>query len=175
MRMAGLFWCCFAGGVLFALATILFGDLFQTDHLHFIQPVVAVGGITVFGAAGILLERYSGWPAPAILAAALLAAVIVSLLLYFLYVKRMKEAENSVGFSMQELGGRIGEVLTAVPEHGYGEVLVKIGAGVTNQIAASFDGESLPTGTRVVVVEVRDGTLYVSRLNDKNEGMDGDA
>lgn len=42
-------------------------------------------------------------------------------------------------------------------------MLIKIGAGNTNQIAASSDGEDIPAGTRVVVAEIKDGVLYVFR------------
>jgi len=97
----------------------------------------------------------------------LLVAIVVSLCIYFLYVKRMRDAENSTGFSITELAGRIGEVSAAIPSDGYGEVVIKTGVGVTNQIAASFDKEELPAGTRIVVVEVKDDTLYVSRLDSE--------
>jgi len=46
--------------------------------------------------------------------------------------------------------------------------MVKIGHANTNQIAASFDGEPLRAGERVVIVEVRDDTLLVSRLDEES-------
>lgn len=165
--MSGLFWGCFAVGVLFAVLTIVLGDLLHTDHFHFLHPVAVIGGLTVFGGAGILLMRYTALAAGVVLLLSLLLAVAISLALYFLYVKRMRQAENSTGFSIRELAGRIGEVSAAIPPRGYGEVVLKAGGGFTNQIAASFDGEALPSGTRVVVVEVKDDTLYVSRLDNE--------
>jgi membrane-bound ClpP family serine protease len=164
--LLGLFWGCFIAGVLFALVVLLLGDIFHVQHMHIFQPAVTVSGLTVFGGAGILLMRYSDLGPAAVLLGSLLLAAVLSMAVYFLYVKRMNQAENSIGISIRDLTGRIGEVSAAIPPQGYGEVVVKAGAGLTNQIAASFEGESLESGARVVVVEVKDDTLYVSRLED---------
>jgi membrane-bound ClpP family serine protease len=164
--MLELYWGCFAVGVLLALATIFLGDLLPADQLPFAHPVSLVGGMTVFGGAGVLLTRYSSLHTAAAALLSLLAAVAVSLAVHFLYVKRMRQMEVSNAFSIRELAGRIGEVSTPIPTRGYGEVVLKAGgAGLTNQIAASFDGEEIPAGAKVVVVEVKDDTLYVSRLD----------
>ncbi|SDC53052.1 hypothetical protein SAMN02799630_00092 [Paenibacillus sp. UNCCL117] len=162
-------------GVLFALVTVLFGDLLSNaldgmfdwlsgDLLHALQPMVLFSGITVMGGAGWLLSRYSAFGTLVILGLAVLAAVGSSVLIYLLYVKPMANTDSSVGFSMKELVGRIGEVSIPVPAAGCGEVLFKIGGSLTNQIAESFDGESIPAGVRVVTVEVRDGAVLVAPL-----------
>jgi membrane protein implicated in regulation of membrane protease activity len=94
-----------------------------------------------------------------------MCAVLISLLVYAAYVRPMQNAENSVAFSMNDLIGKIGEIIVPIPAGGYGEVLMKAGAGQTNQIAASFEGDEIETGARVVTVEVKDHTLYVVRLD----------
>lgn len=175
--MEQLFWACLVGGVLFAVVTVIFGDLFSNaldgvldflsvDALRKLRPMVIVGGITVFGGAGLLLLHYT--PIGSVLTAiiAFMAAIAIGALIYVVYVRPMENSENSTGFSILELRGRIGEVLVPVPPRGYGEVMLKIGHANTNQIAASFDGDLLEAGIRVVVVEVRDDTVFVSRLDD---------
>jgi hypothetical protein len=76
----------------------------------------------------------------------------------------MQQSENSTGFSMEDLNGKIGEITIPVPETGYGEVMIRIGGGNTIQIAASFDKEEIPSGARVVVIKSGDGVLYVSQF-----------
>lgn len=172
-----MFWACLAGGVLFAIVTVILGDLIShaidglldflsVDALRKLRPMVIVSGITVFGGAGLLVLHYT--PLGGLLAAliAIASAIAIGALVYVAYVRPMENSENSTGFSIHELTGRIGEVLVPVPPRGYGEVMVKIGHGNTNQIAASFDGETLKAGERVVIVEVRDDTLFVSRLDE---------
>lgn len=175
--MEQLFWACLAGGVLFAIVSVVLGDIVSSaldgvlDFLSFdgfrkLSPMVVATFVTVFGGAGLLLLHYTAIGAFLTVVGAVVAAVAISVGVYYAYVRPMENSENSTSFSMSELSGRICEVLVPIPPRGYGEVLVKVGAGHTNQIAASFDGETLAAGTRAVVVEVRDDTLYVARLND---------
>ncbi|MNH46118.1 hypothetical protein D3C79_1087720 [compost metagenome] len=63
------------------------------------------------------------------------------------------------------MSGTLAEVLVPIPASGCGEVMVKVGAGFTNQIASSFEGVAIASGARVVVVEVKDSTLYVSEVD----------
>ncbi len=115
---------------------------------------------------GLMLQRYTGLGAAAVIILAVLIAIVLGIAIYFLYVKPMENSESSTGYSIQELGGKMGEVLVPIPSSGYGEVIVNVGAaGVTGQIAASFDGQEIPTGSKVVVVDVKEGTLLVSKID----------
>lgn len=168
--MLQLYWTCFAGGILFTLVTVVLGDMIShavngaLDFLSadWLNPTVLVGGITAFGGAGIVLSGHTAlaWPVVALLAG--MAAAAAGALLYFASVKPLKNCENSTAYSMERLIGKMGEVITPIPAKGYGEVLLKVGAGHANHIAASFDRTDIQAGARVVVVEVRDGTVYVS-------------
>ncbi|MDF2964472.1 MAG: rane protease regulatory rane protein [Paenibacillus sp.] len=174
--MLELYWGFLITGILFAVITVLFGDLLSNalggaldflsgEHLHAFQPMVLLSGLTVCGGAGIMLSRYTSMGSITVLILAVLCSLIASVLVYFLYVKPMEDSENSVAYSMQDLVGKIAEVSVPIPARGYGEVLVKVGAGNTNHIAASFEKVDIQTGTKVVTVEVVDGTLYVACLD----------
>ncbi len=58
-----LFWSCLAGGILYALITVIFGDIISEaldgaldflsgDALPWLQPMTLVSAITIFGGAG---------------------------------------------------------------------------------------------------------------------------
>jgi membrane protein implicated in regulation of membrane protease activity len=171
-RMLQLYWMCFISGVLFALITFILGDILgdifggffdslSMDHLDVLQPMVLVGGITIFGGSGIMLSQYTHLESLPAAIVSLMISIIVSILVYFAYVKPMKNSENSSGFSVKDLVGKIAEVVVPIPVGGYGEVVVKIGAGNTNQIAANLDQVEIPAGTRVVVGIEIEGILYV--------------
>lgn len=172
--MLELYWGCFAGGILFTLVTVVLGDFVSQafggalDFLSadWLNPTVLAGGITAFGGAGVVLTDCTGliWPVVAVLA--LMSAAGAGALLYHLAVKPMKRSENSTAYSMQSLHGRLGEVITPIPSDGYGEVLLKVGAGNANHIAASFERIDIQAGARVVVVEVKDDAVYVSRFEN---------
>lgn len=173
--MEALFWGCLVGGVLFAIVTVLLGDVLSgaldgmLDFLSvdFLKPVVLATGITVFGGTGIMLIRYTDLSSLPQVILSLLAAILISIAVFFGYVRPMENSENSTGFSMRELAGRIGEVTVPVPAQGYGEVMVKIGAGNTLHTASSFDKKPVAAGIRVVVVDVAEGILRVSELEER--------
>jgi membrane-bound ClpP family serine protease len=167
---------CLIGGIIYAIVSVVFGDwlgmlldgaldFLSVDGNSWLSPTSIVGGITVFGGAGILLERYSGFGLTAVLLLSLLIAILAGAGVFFLYVRPMENSESSIAFSLHSLSGMLAEVLVPIPASGYGEVMVKVGAGFTNQIAASFDKVDIASGSQVVVVEVKDSTLYVSEVH----------
>lgn len=173
--MLTAYWICLLGGLFFAVVTLLFGDLLDgalegldfDGFGEFLDPLSLVGGLAVFGGAGIVLTEATDLGTGLTAAVAAVIGLALALALHFVYVKPMKQSENSTGFSMQEYRGKLGEVITTIPARGYGEVLVRMGASNTFQAAASFEGEPIPRGTRVVVVEVRDGDLWVAPFEDE--------
>lgn len=173
--MEAVFWGCLVGGVLFAVVTVLLGDVLSgaldgmLDFLSvdFFKPVVLASGITVFGGTGIMVVKYTDLSSMPQVVISLLAAILLSIAVYFGYVRPMENSENSTGFSIKEMSGRIGEVTVPVPAQGYGEVMVKVGAGNTLHIASSFDKKPVAAGVRVVIVEVDEGVLRVSELEER--------
>lgn len=180
--MLEVYWGCLAFGVVFAVITLLFGDIdiidsmldgsfdsFSVEHGDWFEPVVLVGGVTGFGGAGVILSGYTDYSAAGVVVLSTLAAFFLSVLVNFVYVRPMKQAENSTGFFTKDLIGKTGEVLTPIPASGYGEVLIKVGAGHTNQIAASSETRDIPAGAPIIVSAVRDGVLYVSSQGERAE------
>ena len=177
--MLMIYWGCLIGGLFFAVLTVLLGDLVGggdhdvphghipgTDHgLDFLKPAVIVSAVTAFGGAGVLLTRYGTFPQPLALCLAIAIGVVLAVLIYFLYIRPMRNSENSVGYSMADLVGMVGEVITPIPEGGYGEVVVKVGASHTAQIASSFDNVLIASGTKVVIVQADRDALYVTPLD----------
>lgn len=173
--MEGVYLGCLFGGIFFAIVSVVLGDwlslaldgmldFLSLDGVPVLQPTSVVGGITVFGGAGLLLRHHSAIGAAAIAAIAVLCALAAAVGLYYLYVRPMERSEHSTGYSMKELAGMIGEVIVPIPANGFGEVTMKAGVGLTNHIAASFDGSEIPAGTRIVVIRIDTHTLLVSKL-----------
>ena len=171
--MLDIYWGCLIGGLIFGLISLLIGDflgdtfsgLFDAislDSLDFLHPMTIVSAVTLFGGIGLMLTKYS---TTAVLATGLIAsggAILFAILIFFVYVKPMKRTESSIGYSMVELVGRPGEVTIPIPANGCGEVVVRFGSQVTYQIAEAYDNVEIASGTPIVVVEVREGTAYVT-------------
>lgn len=177
--MQTLYLGCLVLGILFAVVSVVIGDLigsaldgiFHMPSFDFFNPSIVAGAVTVFGGAGVLLNRYSGLEDGIILALALLISAFMGVLMHLLVVRPMRNSEMSNGFSMSELPGRIGEVTVPVPAVGYGEIMVKFGAGNSLHTAASFEQQALPAGSKVVVVDIREGVALVSEF-EKRRGED---
>ncbi|MDR3271690.1 MAG: NfeD family protein [Peptococcaceae bacterium] len=165
--MVTLYWISLAGGLIFTLVSVVFGDFFGDFFAGFLEgwdfckPVVIVSAITVFGGAGIMLTRYTQLPKATATVCAVLIAIVLAIVIYFVNVRPMKNAENSIGYSMRELVGKIGTVTVPLPERGFGEVLIKSGIGNANHIASSSGQTGIPLGSRVQVVAVENGVLQV--------------
>ncbi|WP_438347039.1 protease [Paenibacillus sp. FA6] len=177
--MEALYLGCLVGGVLFALVTVVLGDVLSNAldgfldfmSVDILKPTVVASAVTVFGGAGVLLTRYSGLDNVPNMLLSIVIAMFISVLVFYLYVKPMENSENSTGYSIQDLVGRIGEITIPLPALGYGEVMVKVGAGNVLHIASSLEGEEVPAGTRVVIVKEADGVLQVTEF-EKGRGDD---
>ena len=170
--MTTLYWYCLGGGFAVSLLLVLAGEVLEAaldaldGVLDALDPLSGVAGVTVFGGAGLLLDTYAGLGDVPEAAAAAAVAVLAAVALHVVYVKPMKRSENSTGFSVREYAGKTGELTTGIAAGGFGEVVVRMGASTTFQTAASFSGDPLAAGTKVVVVEVaRDGVLHVAPLD----------
>lgn len=173
--METVFWICFLIGVLYTLVVVIVGDVLagaidaafewlQFEQTPYIQPLTLMGGLTIFGGAGIMLEKYTAFSMVLVITLAVTAAVIGIILLYFFYIKPMDNAEASTALSMNDYVGREGEAMTTIPSSGYGEVMVKTINGMSNHTATSYTKQDIPIGSTVVVVEVSDGVLQVAAI-----------
>ncbi|MNM71020.1 putative membrane protein YuaF [compost metagenome] len=138
---------------------------FEFLHYDFFKPIVTISGLTAFGGVGYLLEKYSNIESWQILILSILIGIAIGILMVFVYIKPMKKSENSISYSVGSLPGSIGEVSITIPSKGSGEVIIKVGAGLTNHIAESIDNVEIKNGEKIVVVDVKDKILFVSKLN----------
>lgn len=176
--MADVYLGFLIGGCLFALLSLLFSTVggHHSDfshpapdhahsghglHLDFLKPVVIVSAIAGFGGAGLMLDRLAAL-APLLEAGiAALSGCMLGGGVWALAVRPMRNVEQTGGYAMAELEGKIAEVVTTIPEEGYGEIIVRVGAGFTSRPATSIDDQRIASGTRVVIVEVEDGVVRV--------------
>ena len=140
----------------------------HAHHTSFLNPTTLIPGIAAFGGGGILLATYTTLTVGPQITLAVCAAILMSVLVHFLFVRPMDRAESSVAFSIHDCVGHTGIITVPVPEHGHGQILLNMGGSNPEQIAASFDQSPLPKASEAVVVEVRDGILYVAKFSEES-------
>ncbi|ETI68051.1 NfeD family protein [Neobacillus vireti] len=146
---------------------VLFADVFHfhgtgDGGLHFLNPVLIFAFVTIMSASGYLFEKLSSLHYLLILGISAVAAFIVVTLLNVFVLVPLSSAEESLVYKESDLQGRIGTVITSIPADGYGEVIIESTSGRIAKPAVSFDGDQIPNGTSVLVVQVKDGVLQVT-------------
>ncbi|MEH7106242.1 NfeD family protein [Bacillus sp. JJ1764] len=144
---------------------VLFADVFHFsggDGLHFLNPVLVFAFVTILSASGYLFERLSDLNYGLIFGiSAVLSFIVVTLLNVFVLVP-LSSAEESLVYKESDLRGRIGAVITAIPADGFGEVMIDSASGRIAKPARSFDGDQIPNGAEVLVVQVKNGVFEVT-------------
>ncbi|WP_057913000.1 NfeD family protein [Peribacillus muralis] len=148
------------GGLTFLF--ILFNDIFSGLELpDLLNPTLILSFLTVFFASGFLLESLTELNSVMSAAISLLISFSIVTLLNVFVLIPISSAEESLTFHDNDLRGRVGRVLTSVPVDGFGEVLIESISGSIAKTAASYQNEEIVSDTKVLIIEVKNGVIYV--------------
>lgn len=145
------------------LLFLFFGDVFEglSEAIPLLHPTLVLSFFTFFSASGYIGETVSPLSLIIALISCLLSVLLVILLHLFVLVP-LSSAEESLTYREEDLRGRLGKVITAVPVDGFGEVLIEGIGGTISKSAISFENEQISYGTVVLVVDVKKGVLSVT-------------
>lgn len=147
---------------------MLFGDILDglgdISPGSIINPAVILSFLAIFSASGYILEKSTGLSSVASIIIALTVAIILVSLIHFFILLPMSKAEQSMTFSLNDLIGNSGKVITSIPLDGLGEVLVTQNASVMGYPARSIKNSVITSGERVVIKDVEDGVLIVEPI-----------
>jgi membrane protein implicated in regulation of membrane protease activity len=150
------------GSGILTILYVFFADVVHFDGPDYLNPVIILAFVTIFSASGYLFEKLTSIHYLLIIGiSALLAIIVVTFLNVFVLIP-LSNAEESLVYKESELRGRIGKVITAIPVDGYGEVIIDSISGRIAKPATSFDSVPIDNGTKVLVVDIKDGVLQVS-------------
>ncbi|PAD64314.1 hypothetical protein CHH79_10070 [Bacillus siamensis] len=148
------------------LLILFFQDVFhglsEVIPVSFVNPTLILSFLTIFSASGYIGEIATSLSNPIIALLSFVLSVFLVSLLYFFILVPLSSAEESLVYRESDLKGRIGRVITSVPKDGYGEVIIEGIGGAISKSAVSFDQEQIKYGTAVLVIDVKDGVLFVT-------------
>jgi membrane-bound ClpP family serine protease len=133
----------------------------DAGHAHPISGTIIATFITGFGGGGTVahylfeLPLGGSLPVAAVSGLALAAAAFGVLELIF------KQTQAGSEFAVEEMQGREGEVITAIPAGGTGEVSYVVKGQREMGAARSEDGSAIAKGKIVVIQKAIGSTLYV--------------
>ena len=154
------------------LGTILylfFGDVADGigEGLPIFNPSVILSFITMVAAAGYILEKFAWFSSGMNIVIALVLGAILSTLFYLFILVPLKSADVSLAYTEESLGGQLGKVIVPIPIDGYGEVVIESVSGMITKRATGFDNEAIDYDATVLIVEVKEGTLFVKVYEKK--------
>jgi membrane protein implicated in regulation of membrane protease activity len=136
-------------------------------HFPFFSPLALatfVGALGAFGLIGRLGLGLGDWSS---LIVAAVAGFGTSWLASRLAWQIMMGSVGSSEIRASELTGARGEVITPIPEGGLGEVAAMVGGQRYTAAARGSEGQAVPRGTAVTVVQMVGSTLVVRAETDR--------
>jgi len=160
---------CFIIGILFAVVSVLLGDFFD-DSFHieafpYLSPTTIAAFITVFGGVGLLLLKTTTLITALVLVIAVISALAVTAMLFFLVILPLSQAEHSDAGFQHEMVGKYAEVIVSIEGSSKGEIIYQQGASRLNAPAQSTEGHRIERGEQVEITAVSGGTFIVEKIN----------
>jgi len=162
----------FAVGVGFILISIVLDTLLNLEGIaaSFLQPKLIAIFLTVTGGLGLILSpRLAGLASGIIFAISALSGLFIAGLLYRLIIVPLQKAQNTSTFDKQDTIGTKAEVISLIPQGGYGKIRYSISGSYVTGPAKSEDGDEIRNGEHVYIWHVEDGTYYVRKKADVME------
>lgn len=131
-----------------------------------ISPTGLAFFTTSLGAFGLI--SYHGFKTTAL--TSMLISVVLSLIMMFIFNYVFFKAFVESGFTVKDetLEGLNGEVYTAIPENGTGEIVYKDSRGRQKSLARELEGRPLAMGTSVTIKKIVGATLIVVAVEADN-------
>jgi membrane protein implicated in regulation of membrane protease activity len=182
--VSSLFLGCFTFGLLFTVASALFGAPHGGHGLH-LPGLHADSGhhthaggdghaspfnlstlaafLTWFGGAGYLLGRYSGFAAASIMLMAIVAGFAGGAVVFAFLARYINPRLTVLDPNDFAREGIVARVTSAIRPGGTGEIVYTMGGTRHADGARSDSDEPLERGTEVVILRVEKGIAYVDR------------
>ncbi|WP_408007592.1 NfeD family protein [Pseudalkalibacillus sp. A8] len=148
--------------LIYILMSDILEGIFEVLSETFFNPTLILSFITIFSACGYLFEIMTGMNSWLILIVSVLLAFLSVTLLNIFVLIPLSSAEESNTYAIEDLQGRIGQVITSIPSDGYGEVLISGNSGNIAKSAVSLDDQPIKAGSEILVIETKDGVLHVT-------------
>ena len=117
--------------------------------------------MTAFGGGGAAASVYGLSTLPSV-GIGLGSGLVIGGLVYALTLAVFRQQATS-GFEVASLVGKSGRVVITIPAGGTGQVSVAAGGGSSTLIASARDGDAVPEGSTVRVVQVQGDRLVIER------------
>lgn len=156
-------------GVL-TLFYILFGDIMDGigEGIPILNPTLILVFFIFLSASGYIFEAFTSVSSVLIFIFSALGSIFLTTLLNIFVLVPLSSAEESLAYTEDSLKGRLGTAIISIPKDGFGEVLIENNSGRIAKSAVSFDKTEIAEGTKVLVIDVKEGVLFVRPYDERS-------
>ncbi|MCL1844747.1 MAG: NfeD family protein [Defluviitaleaceae bacterium] len=167
-----LYFILFGIGAGFILISLVVGELGElggfdggSSGFAFFKPKLIAVFLVASGAIGLILTPNLYFPGVGgiILFISVTGGLLTAGLFNRLVIIPLNRAQNTSAFNIQDTIGTTADVISPIPQGGYGKIRYNISGSVVTSPAKSEDGNQISAGTRVEIIYVEKNTYFVRR------------
>ncbi|MCL2198378.1 MAG: hypothetical protein FWB80_05605 [Defluviitaleaceae bacterium] len=161
----------FGVGAGFIVISLIVGEMAEVEGstvFSFFRPTLIAVFMVVMGGVGLILSRgfaeheFFGWDGIVLFSSVVSALVVSGLINRFILIP-MYRAQNTSTFNIQDTIGVCAEVISPIPQGGYGKIRYNISGSTVTSPAKSDDGNPIATGENVDIIYVEKNTYFVRK------------
>ncbi|MCL2841143.1 MAG: NfeD family protein [Defluviitaleaceae bacterium] len=160
----------FGVGLGFVVISFVFGNLSNIEGVSFsfLRPTLIAVFLTVTGGLGLLLTPRMGifYSASLVMFASVAGGLIVAALINRFVVIPLHRAQNTSAFDKQATIGVSAEVVSPIPQGGFGKIRYTISGSTVTSPAKSEDGNQIKLGEYVEIIYIEKNTYFVRKAAD---------
>jgi membrane protein implicated in regulation of membrane protease activity len=137
----------------------------DVDHpevgLSPLSPITIATFITTFGGVGLITSNLTSLSPVVGLLIATLSGLVLSAIMFLLYARMLVAIQGSSEVQSGEIVGLTGQVIAPIPKDNVGEIVLVARGARMRSTARSADGNAIPRGTTVEIVEEAGNVVIV--------------
>ena len=183
MTIKLLYFACFVVGFIYALMSSVLSHLFGADGDHggdvghgdighgdvghgevslpILSPSIIAAFVTGFGGTGILVSYLTEWPVVSGVMAAVVGGLFLAGSAFGLLTLLYSHTQGGSEYQTSELIGASAEVISAIPQNGFGEIAYEARGSRVNAAARTMDGRPVAKHEHVQIVKIVGSTHFV--------------
>ena len=162
----------FGVGAGFIIISLIIGELGDVEAplgFTFFKPKLIAIFMVVMGGLGFLLTPnfdFIGGGGIVLFISFFSGLAIAGLINRFVIIP-MQKAQNTSAFHVQDTIGTFAEIISPIPQGGYGKIRYNVSGSVVTSPAKSEDGSAISQGENVEIIYIEKNTYFVRRQNDE--------
>jgi len=141
------------------------GDFTGSAGFAFFKPKLIAVFLVVAGAIGLILTPNLILPGASgiILFVSVTGGLLAAGIFNRLVLIPLNRAQNTSAFNIQDTIGTVAEIISPIPQGGYGKIRYNVSGSTVTSPAKSEDGNAISRGERVEIIFVEKNTYFVRK------------